>query len=400
MALIDSRFKDELLARIEQMRAYAKSSSYIGYDPYDVMEHPLSKRLLWEKQPLPLKPFSVLYAKFIYNLPAFSRAILHIHKRRYAKAMGLFASAYLRLYEITNKKGYLDDAEECLSWLKENPSRGYSGICWGYPFDWMSCKVIPRLTPSSVVTTTIGFAFLKHYEITADKSSLDICNSIASFLLNDLNVDEIDSDRLCFSYTPLDKFHVHNANLMTAEFLFAFNSYRKEPVLIDYATKSLEYTLREQGDNGSFEYWGLTDRKETHIDFYHTGFVLRSLYHIYKLTGNSRVKVAFERGLKFFMDNFFFENREPKFHPNRKLPIDIHSIAEAILSLSIFYPDYPEVGDYLINVYHFSDEQMWDKKGYYYYRIKRCGRLRIPYIRWSQAWMIRALSEFLGVVVA
>ena len=40
---------------------------------------------------------------------------------------------------------------------------------------------------------------------------------------------------------------------------------------------------------------------------------------------------------------------------------------------------------------------MQDAAGYFHYQIGRCLRNRIPYIRWSQAWMFRALAECLAL---
>jgi hypothetical protein len=36
----------------------------------------------------------------------------------------------------------------------------------------------------------------------------------------DEDEDEVDEDKICFSYTPIDNFHVHNANLFSASALF------------------------------------------------------------------------------------------------------------------------------------------------------------------------------------
>ncbi len=313
--------------------------------------------------------------------------------------MGLFATGYLKLYELTGNKEYLEDGEYCLNWLKEHHSEGYSGICWGYPFDWLSFILIPKGTPSSVVSTTVGWAFFKHYQLTGEESSLDICKSIASFLLNDLNIDQIDNGRICFSYTPIDNFRVYNASLMAAEFLLTINSYLNVRSVRELAMKAVAYVIEDQIDDGSFEYWGQPFRRENHIDCYHTGFVLRSLFHIYNLTGNQQVKKAFEKGLQFFLDNFFYQGRIPKLKPDRLYPVDIHSVAEAILSLSQFSGDYPEVLPGLRNVYEFANKKMWDERGYYYYRLIGKRKQKIPFIRWSHAWMFRALSEMLGVVI-
>jgi hypothetical protein len=44
-----------------------------------------------------------------------------------------------------------------------------------------------------------------------------------------------------------------------------------------------------------------------------------------------------------------------------------------------------------------SFENMFNqKKGYFYYNKKRYFMIRIPYIRWTQAWMFLALSHYVA----
>ena len=40
-------------------------------------------------------------------------------------------------------------------------------------------------------------------------------------------------------------------------------------------------------------------------------------------------------------------------------------------------------------------KHMWDERGFFYYRVLRMGTIRISYMRWSQAWMLEALSTML-----
>ena len=160
--------------------------------------------------------FNHLNSDFIEYFPRLSRTLYRIKPAYNAKAMALFARGYLNLYRASGKENYLDKARYCLTWLTENPSRGYSGYCWGYPFDWQSLIFIPRGTPSGVVTSQVAHAFIDAYEILHEKRYLDIAKSCCSFILHDLKKDIINSESLCFSYTPIDTYHVHNANLWAA----------------------------------------------------------------------------------------------------------------------------------------------------------------------------------------
>jgi hypothetical protein len=40
-------------------------------------------------------------------------------------------------------------------------------------------------------------------------------------------------------------------------------------------------------------------------------------------------------------------------------------------------------------------KHMWDSRGFFYYRVLRSCTIRTSYMRWSQAWMLLALSALL-----
>jgi len=41
-------------------------------------------------------------------------------------------------------------------------------------------------------------------------------------------------------------------------------------------------------------------------------------------------------------------------------------------------------------------KHMWDERGFFYYRVLRLCTIRTSYMRWSQAWMLLALSTLLN----
>jgi len=276
----------ELTESIIKLDNWIEKNGWSGYDPYDIKGHPRVVKLISDQsQSLLPKMGRRALLIGIEVFPKTSRRLLRIQKQVNAKAMGLFASAYLKLYQQLKEDSCLSKARECLKWLEENKSQGYAGACWGYPFDWQTLALIPKRTPTAVVSSICGDAFWDFYKFTADKKYLDVCQSIGEFFINNLNIDYIDDDRLCFSYTPLDRFHVHNANLFAAAFLIKVGKELNQEGFCQHGIKALNYTLDAQNKDGSFYYWALSE-KETYniseatlktIDHYHTGFVLRSL---------------------------------------------------------------------------------------------------------------------------
>lgn len=381
---------------------WLEENGWAGYDPYDLKGYPLFIKLTKQNPSF----YREVLRKGVYGIelfaPLFLRKLFNIEKMTNAKAMGLFAEAYLSLFKTTQKEDYLIKAEQTLNWLSNNYSKGYSGMCWGYPFNWQSRVFIPRGTPSSVVSSTVGTAFWAFYKLTSDNKYFDVCKGICEFFINDLNIDKINNERICFSYTPIDNFHVNNANLFVAEFLIRVGKEIDNEKYINYGLKATNYTLNEQNNDGSIYYWGKDQENRYRIDHYHSGFEIRSLYSIWKLTANQNVYRALERYYKFYLKNLFIDTKIPKITPKNTYPINIHSCAEAILCTSTLIRDFPEGKEYLVNSLKWTIENMQTEKGWFVYIIRNLKglkwKVKIPYIRWGQAWMLNALANALGIV--
>jgi rhamnogalacturonyl hydrolase YesR len=313
--------------------------------------------------------------------------------------MGLFSSAFLHLYSSTGEKKYLIKAETCLNWLSGNPSETSAGLGWGYPFDWQSGVLIPAGTPNGIVTTAAGDAFWCFYRETGDQNYLDSCVKIGEFLTA-LPCDRLSPDKICFSYTPLYQNHVHNLNLFVAEFLIKVGMETKKKNWINLAEQAVNYTIADQAENGSFDYNGPPEKPLNFVDNYHTGFVLRMLHSIWKLTNRSDVRIAMDRCYEHYRQNFFENDQIPKLLPYRKYRIDIHSCAEAIYCISVLSETYPEHLKLAGRVMDWTLDNLQDTDGYFYYGILKSrltGRpytSRIPYIRWAQAWMLKAMASY------
>ncbi|MEX2690282.1 MAG: hypothetical protein Q6351_008180, partial [Candidatus Njordarchaeum guaymaensis] len=82
----------------------------------------------------------------------------------------------------------------------------------------------------------------------------------------------------------------------------------------------------------------------------------------------------------------------PKMTDKSVYPVDIHSAAQGIITfheLKDLQPGYLEVAK---RISKWVIEHMQDPEGYFYYRIYKWYVDKTPYIRWGQAWMLRALS--------
>lgn len=377
----------EVRQSIDLLDKWIEQNGWAGYDPYDIRGTKLF--LLLQKNKYTGFGSNLLLNRF----PMFSRKVFRVKKEINAKAMALFARGYLNLYIKSRDEKYLNKALSCLNWLMENPSKGYSGFCWGYPFDWQSRIFIPKETPSGVVTSIVAHAFLDAYEITGNEKYLIIAKSCCDFILNDLNVDQVDKNKICFSYTPIDNFHIHNANLFSASTLLRTYAHAKNEKYKDIGIKAINFTVSYQNEDGSWYYWAPPDELLYNIDNYHTGFVLECLNIARRVLGGEfEYKRELRRGLDFYANNLFLDDGTPKLTNKSVYPVDIHSCAQAIITfceLSDFEPKYLSMAE---KVAEGSIKNMQDEKGYFYYRIYENYVDRMPYIRWGQAWMLRGLS--------
>lgn len=373
--------------RLMALDSWVDRNGYAGYDLYDLLSQDAFR--IFQKN----RYTTFALKMFLDMFPFTFRRLFRVQKAINPKAMALFAEGYLNLYRISGDERYVEKAVYCLDWLMENPSEGYSGYCWGYPFDWQSRIFIPKHTPSSVVTSICAHAFMEAFSILGDRRYMDVAKSCCNFMINDLKIDHVDSGGLCFSYTPLDTFHVHNANIFSASILYRVGDEVNNDEYIKIAEDAVRYTLSAQNPDGSWYYFGHPETARGAIDNYHTGFILRNLLGVYKITGDGTVLKGIRKGLGFYTDNLLKDNVVPKFHRDIVYPIDIHACSESILCLSILSEIDPDAIKIAEDVAVWTIDNMQSGDGYFYYRKYHLFTSKIPYIRWGQAWMLYALSE-------
>jgi hypothetical protein len=386
--------EDAVNEAITALDGWIDRNGWAGYDPYDIRGQDWYQRLFGAQNRLFRKVRGALALAEAKLPPDRLRQFLRVKKEINAKGMGLLASAYLSRFVVTNDRNLLARAEEILDWLRHNRCNDYPGSSWGYPFHWQSRIFLPRGTPSVVVTATVGDAWIDHYQLTREPASLEIAAEIARFFVQGLNRPVDDDDRICFSYTPLDRFKVHNANLFAAAFLARLCAITEDSELGDMALRAVRYTLSEQNPGGSFFYWG--SEPPTIIDHYHTGFVLRHLDTVRESMAADFIDAPLRRAYDFYLNRLFTDQGTPKFTPNRLYPIDIHSCAEAILCLCQLGPRLGGI-DGAAAVFELTQSRMRAADGWYIAALRLNRRretaVRIPYMRWGQAWMMLALSR-------
>src|SRR5262249_15687291 len=132
----------------------------------------------------------------------------------------------------------------------------------------------------------------------------------------------------CFSYTPLDDYAVHNANLLGASLLLRLYHLTGERAFREASLAALAYTMKYQHQDGS---WFYSETTYAHwVDSFHTGFNLESIRRFIRAGDGREYIQHYNRGVQFYAKNFFLSDGAPKYYARSSYPFDIHSAAEAI----------------------------------------------------------------------
>lgn len=377
---------DEILARL---KTYCEKEDYKGWDPYDGLNSRLLNRLPWiGKNRLVRLVWIQAFKKNPLNL----RGIAGVDKGLNPKGLGLFLSAYCHLYKDDNNSSHIESITLLADKLLELKSTGYSGPCWGYNFDWQAKAFFqPKYSPTVVASAYVGYALLDAWEITGNDIYKNEAVDIAKFIINDLNRSYDKDGDFAFSYSPLDHTRVINASLLGTKMLSRIYSITGDISLLDPAAKSAAFCCKLQNEDGSWPYGTLPYHQW--IDNFHTGFNIECLNDYQKFTGDNSFSSNIDKGLAYYMENFFTPEGMPKYYNNSLYPVDVHSAAQLIVTIYKIgkYDKYSQVINRVIS---WITENMYDKKGYFYFQAYRLYKIKIPYMRWSQAWMFYALALF------
>lgn len=377
---------DAVLARL---RAYVEAEEFAGYDPYDALTGwpPLHWGGRWTQ---------AVATQIHKRNPVNLRPVMGIRKRRNPKAIGLFLSGYSRWAMADENQELRSVARELFDWLLANRSEGFSGLCWGYPFDWVNpIKRVAAGVPSVVVTAFVARGIFDYFELSGDKRARDAIFACCRYVTENLPRTETPAG-LCFSYTHLHRDCCYNANMLAAEILASGAALGGSAEWGDLARQALAFTVAHQHADGRWNYSldPVTKQERVQIDF-HQGFLLDSIDRVRRLLGDigSESLQALERGAAFYRREQFFPSGRAKWRLPKEWPADIHNQAQGILSFSRLRHLEPDYAKFARIIARWTIRHMYSVRGYFCYQLFPVGKNRIPYMRWGQAWMFLALVE-------
>lgn len=382
-----------------QLKSYCEQQNFAGWDPYDGLNSKVFKaiplignsaiaRLIWIQ----------LFKRNPFNL----RKVLLVPKQRNAKGIGLLLRGYCSLWRavdadcrLSEKFGTKQDLEirikELADWLVANVFSGYSGACWGYNFPWQCRRefLFPADEPTVVATYFCATALLDAFEITGDIRYRDIALSSSEFVKRDLRRYPYGSG-VILSYSKMPgNDTIFNASLLGSALLARCYSINGDVESADLARQSVDACCYAQASDGSWTYG--VKSVTGWIDSFHTGYNLMALAEYMRYARDQKYADCLHKGLDYYVKTFFKADGSPKYYHDRQYPVDIHCVGQLPVTMAAC-GRYDEMHPLIDNVIDWAVENMFDRKGYFYYQLKKGISSKISYMRWSNAFMFAALA--------
>lgn len=394
---------DLLFTSFKRLKEYCEREHFKGWDPYDGLNSKVFQALPFFKKTAFFREVMIQGFK---RSPVNLRSLMLVPKEYNAKGVGLFLQGYCNLVKIVRNNptlsselgtedALLSKVSEVAELLVALQSKGdYHGACWGYNFDWQARGGLffPKYTPTVVATNFCATALLEAYELTKQEKWLDVALSSADFVIKDLHRTRMQEGFL-FSYSMFPgNDTVFNASLLGSRLLSFCYKYRRDEVYRQWAEESVKACCRGQREDGAWVY-GLLP-VQNWVDSFHTGYNLDGLIAYEEKTGDNKYHKYIEKGFNYYIENFFEQDGAPKYYDNKMYPIDIHCPGQLFVTLSRLHKflDCQELAD---KVLAWTVQNMQDKKGYFYYQLKKGFSAKISYMRWSNAFMFYAMSYYL-----
>jgi len=368
---------------------YCRRADWAGYDPYDA----LNSRLLAHMPFMRSQYFRIAAIQGVKRLPVNLRPLLLIRKAKNPKSHALFLQALLRFKKQHTpvQPGMIDRIINDIVKMRSENSTHWS---WGYSFPWQTrTHLVPRGTPNLVCTSFVANALMDAYESTKDDRCSAMAISATDYILEELYWSG--QGRSGFSYPlPGLRTEVHNANFLGAALLCRTAAVTGNTKYLEPALGTVRYSASRQRDDGSWSY-GESSRQRW-VDNFHTGYNLCALRSIARFAETTEFDASIRQGYEYYRTAFFREDGAPKYYHDRVYPLDIHSVAQSIITFLEFRDHDAESLTRALKVYKWAKDHMLDAQGYFYYQVLPLYTNRIPYMRWSQAWMLLALADLAG----
>jgi hypothetical protein len=372
-----------------KLLSYCQSRNWAGCDPYDALNSQLFKALPFLNSRFPRLALTQALKRSPINL----RPLLLISGTQNPKGLALFLQSVMRL----SKLRLINDADELIRHLahgiEQLRSPNTSFWCWGYSFPWQTrTQLVPAGTPNLVCTLFVAEALLDLYESSENERYLQMALSAADYIVQQLYWTDGTTCSFAYPFSS-SRTPVHNANLLAAAFLCRVSKLTGDEKYLTPALKAARYSVSRQANDGSWVYG--ESNKYGWVDNFHTGYNLCGLRNIGAHLQTTEFGKSLRVGFEFYRTHFFREDGAAKYFHDRTYPLDVHCVAQSVITLVELKDLHQENVGLARKVFSWALANLWDENGYFYYQKLPLGKNKISYMRWSQAWMLAASSLLL-----
>jgi hypothetical protein len=349
---------------------WAAAQEFAGHDPHDLLKSPLLRGI---RIPLARLAAVQLGRRSVVNL----HTLLRVPRVENPKALALFIMGLLKAREEVSPSWEQEARELGERMLASQHKNGG----WGYAFPWQSrTHFLAANTPNIVTTSFAGTALIALHEQFPSPKLLDAIHRAATYSVS------LKTTFPAFGYAENDPQIVFNASLLGAEFLLKTGTLLSNSEYIELARTASEFVADHQRKDGGWDY-GLEPSQQWE-DSFHTGFVIVSMNSIAKILGDKSFGHSAHLGFEHYRRTFLEPDYAIRYFPGKRYPIDAHALGQAMITFETF-------GDRetALQIAEWSLEHMQSSEGYFYYQKTRLFTNKIPYLRWSSAWMFLGLSS-------
>ncbi len=369
-----------------KLLAYCRANDWAGYDPYDA----LNSRIFTALPFLDGRLSRLVLTQALKRSPVNIRRLALIPKTQNPKGIALSLTACLRLAALG-----VGQHDELVALLTERlialRSEDAAYWCWGYSFPWQTRRlVVPRGAPNLVCTSFVADALLDAYEQRQEPRCLSMAASAAEYVLNELYWTERGSAGFAYPL-PSVRATIHNANFLGAALLCRVYAHTGEEKFLGPALRVARFSAARQHEDGSWDYG--EEPTQRWIDNFHTGYNLCALRSLSRYAETTEFEACVRRGFEFYRAHFFRRDGGVRYFHDRTYPVDIHCVAQSIITLLALKDLDPSNLLLAHRVFRWAMTHMWDERGFFYYQVLRLCTNRTSYMRWSQAWMLLAISQ-------
>lgn len=313
-------------------------------------------------------------------------------------ALAHYADALMRLSRLTRDGAGRTAGEGMLALLLEHAGERDGLPTWGYPFDWVgNFGTFPAGTPLITTMPYVYDAFVVAHECTGEPSHLERARQVAQ-ACRDLfpQADEGDGMRSS-AYSPDDRRRVINASAYRGWLLVDAGRRFGIEEWVEDGTANLRFVVANQREDGSWAY--AAGGSDDFVDNFHTCLVLkglaRALELLPELPGGAQ---ALGRGFAFFRSRLIDAEGLPvPFAVRSRMTLhdrDLYDYAEDI-NLAVLLEAREQgaagVADRLVE--DLAARWMCED-GHFRTRHGAFGWNEVPYHRWAQSQVMRALTRY------